>query len=222
VTSWGSNALDSHPGASWGNSTASNSFLRPTGDYEKNTEVLQDSAGKTLANMKRSTFWLILGLVSLAVIGISVGGAVGGTISANKNNNSQAQAGTSTTTSSTSVLPSSTPTTRPQPTSDCPGSNGTTYNSAYLGGTSPGPPSAGLRFTKFCSSSHAGVDIGSGFFQTFDECIELCASLNYWAENKVCKMAVFEPTGKFPANCWTHNTTGEMVVDKIHDTAVLI
>jgi hypothetical protein len=205
--------------ASWGSYTVSNSQPPPTrDDPEKNGEAQprQPNAAGTLANMKKSTFWLILGLVSLAVIGISVGGAVGGTISANKNSQDQVEspAGNSTT-------PSNTPTKLPQPTSDCPGSNGETYNSAYLGGTGPVPPSAGLRFTKFCSSSHPGDNIGSGFFQTFDECIELCSSLNYWAKNKGCKSVDYEPTGKFPANCWAHNTTRGKIFSEKHDSVIL-
>jgi hypothetical protein len=32
-----------------------------------------------LGNMKASTFWLLLGLISIVVIGAAIGGAVGGT-----------------------------------------------------------------------------------------------------------------------------------------------
>jgi len=63
--------------ASWSYNSRDNS--------EKNVEDLpakprQQHEMKTLANMKRSTFWLILGLVSLSVIGISVSGVVDDTI----------------------------------------------------------------------------------------------------------------------------------------------
>jgi hypothetical protein len=34
--------------------------------------------------MKASSFWLLLGLVCIIVIGVTVGGAVGGSIAANK------------------------------------------------------------------------------------------------------------------------------------------
>ena len=216
----------------WGGSTTvSHSHPSPTtrDDAEKEVEAeqqqkqKQNATGGTLASMKRSTFWLILGIASLAVIGISVGGAVGGTISV-RNNNTQARVESPTSSSSTdpgSTTPTKLP--QPQPTSDCPGSNGTTYNSAYLaGGHGSVPPGAGLRFVKICSAGHPGDNVGSGFFRTFDECIELCASLNYWAANKGCKTVDYEATGTFPTNCWAHNTTRVRVFSAIHDSVVLV
>jgi len=74
------------------------------------------------------------------------------------------------------------------------------------------PPSAGLRFTKFCSSSHPGDNVASGYFQTFDGCIELCASLNFWSKGKGCKSVDYMVGGVFRTNFWAHSDVLESAV----------
>src|SRR5271170_8043693 len=72
-------------------------------------------------------------------------------------------------------------------TTDCPGSNGTVYTSLFANGANGIPsPEAGLEFTKLCSVGQGGNNLAQAFFTTFDECIELCASLNFWNQNRNC------------------------------------
>jgi hypothetical protein len=199
--------------------------------YQKPLEAFQQKRVITLANMKKSTFWLILGLASIIVIGASVGGAVGGTMRVvknnddnnddnnnnNNNNNDQSSVSTSSPTSSSTTLP--------LPTRDCPNSDGTTFKSAYtLGSQGDVPEAAGLHFVKHCSAGHPGNTIATGYFQSFDRCIELCASLNFWAKNRGCVSVDYKFQGaKEPTNCWAHNSTiGGRNAENDIDSAILV
>jgi len=55
---------------------------------------------------------------------------------------------------------------------------------------------------------------------TFDECIELCASINFFNSNSNCLGVTFVPMGIPPGNCWAHNGTAS-VVDPLIASAVL-
>jgi hypothetical protein len=56
-----------------------------------------------------------------------------------------------------------------------------------------------------------GFNIVEGYFMTLDECIELCASLNFFNNNSNCLGVSFFPTGILPGNCWAHNETTSRV-----------
>ena len=164
--------------------------------------------------MKASSFWLLFGLICILVIGVTVGGAIGGSIAVSKNHHTETVtqslmprwyalsklvllsiskliqfSGTSTqsfsatlSTSSTSSLPSQPTVT---PTSDCVTTNGTTYSSLFLSGDEEiVPPNAGLKFTKHCGTKQVGFNLAFAYVPTFEACIELCASLNFWNQNK--------------------------------------
>ncbi|GAB1311774.1 hypothetical protein MFIFM68171_01984 [Madurella fahalii] len=185
--------------------------------YQKQLQDYQQKRVGTLANMKKSTFWLILGLVSIIIIGVSVGGAVGGTMQVAANNgNSQSSASTSSPPSSATTLPS--------PTRDCPDSDGTTFKSAYtLGSQGAVPETAGLHFVKHCSTGHPGNTIASGYVQSFNHCIELCASLNFWAKNRRCVSVDYRFQGaREPNNCWAHNSTTGSNAENDIDSAILV
>jgi hypothetical protein len=84
-------------------------------------------------------------------------------------------------------------------TTDCPSSNGTTYQpSAVTGG------SGIYSFTKHCS-----VDFGTGpllaeaFVPSFDDCIDTCSNYNYDnSPNATCFSVNFKVSGTRPGNCW--------------------
>ncbi|KAJ4148149.1 hypothetical protein LMH87_002631 [Akanthomyces muscarius] len=88
----------------------------------------------------------------------------------------------------------------PSPTivhsSDCPTSNGTSYNSMSFasGNNGPIPDGAenGLKFVKVCGTSlRSGSNIAQGVVATLDECIDLCASYNFWSGTTNCTSASY-------------------------------
>lgn len=110
----------------------------------------------------------------------------------------------STATATTTSLPNAITTSTPS--SDCAGSNGTAYRSLFLTGTDGVPSSsAGLTFTKICSAGMAGFNLASAYVFTFEDCIEVCASLNFFNGNQNCLSVTFNPTWPRPHNCWVHN-----------------
>ena len=52
-----------------------------------------------------------------------------------------------------------------------------------------------------------GTNMASNFVQSFDACIDLCASLNFWSGSRACVVAVFMRGGGYPTNCWVQNVT---------------
>ncbi|PVH78225.1 hypothetical protein DL98DRAFT_516892 [Cadophora sp. DSE1049] len=179
--------------------------------------------------MRASKFWLILAFCCALVIAATVGGAVGGSLAARKDRGSSSESaansssataeGASTTpsaspsttsTSSTSTstsFPTASPTTFPAPSKDC--QNGTTYNSLFLTGENGSPPpGAGLKFTRLCGQNADINNIGSAFVYSLDDCIEICAGINFWPGDRRCTSVVYRPEGKGkPVNCWAANET---------------
>lgn len=93
------------------------------------------------------------------------------------------------------------------PLSDCPGSNDTGYTSSFDTSTNS-HTGAGLKFTKYCSLSSPISDssrIAEAFVYSFSDCVEVCASYNYWSNTTDCSVAVYLPDGERPGNCWTGN-----------------
>ncbi|KAI1362152.1 hypothetical protein F5Y08DRAFT_341974 [Xylaria arbuscula] len=122
--------------------------------------------------------------------------------------------------SSRSSLPSSTDTSpTPTPSSDCPQSNLTVYTSEFTSG-SQGPitSSMGLSFQKQCSIDPTGNNIAEVAVASFERCIELCASLNFWANNKDCVGVSFS---RESGTCWAHDTTERLVSTDATDGALL-
>lgn len=48
---------------------------------------------------------------------------------------------------------------------------------------------------------------------SFQDCIELCASLNFWGGNADCGFAAYEAKGSRPGNCWVGKAEGLKVGD---------
>jgi hypothetical protein len=44
--------------------------------------------------------------------------------------------------------------------------------------------------------------MSEAFVYSFSDCIEACASLNFWSGNASCSVAVYQPDGSRPGNCW--------------------
>ena len=115
-----------------------------------------------MGTVKPLIFWLLVALVSITVIAVSVGGAVAAAHNTNTNS-----------------------TAKQMPSRDCPESGGTTFTSKYTI-----PPSGGLvgsgtivqRFVKQCGrgGNAKATVLVTALVPTFDACIELCASVNYW------------------------------------------
>ncbi|KAK4502591.1 hypothetical protein PRZ48_006017 [Zasmidium cellare] len=182
----------------------------------------RESPPRRIAGLHVWVFWLIIGIIGVVVIGASVGGAVGGTQSskgqsdptttvfANQPQSTPNSASSGSSASSTGgSAPSSqqtadtvyTPATR-----DCPGSDGQTYT--------PFQPSGGqgqYTFTKDCEKNWAEGkwDITQAFVQSFDLCIDMCSSWNYFDHpgGEKCAGVVFQASGAPPGNCWIKNSS---------------
>lgn len=121
--------------------------------------------------------------------------------------------GTTSAPSSSTTFVAPTPTYTPL--SDCPQSNDTTYSSTFLQGDSGDvPPGAGLTFTKYCdfesplTTQTGALRTAEAFVYSFSDCIELCASSNFYDANSNCTVAVYQPDGTRPGNCWVGNAAG--------------
>ncbi|KAL3953043.1 hypothetical protein ACCO45_012986 [Purpureocillium lilacinum] len=110
------------------------------------------------------------------------------------------------TSTSASASASASPSASPGATghfSDCPGSNGTTYTStAFSSGRNGDVPDGarnGLRFIKLCGTGIQGnTNIAQGRVSSLDECIDLCASYNFWSGSKNCTSATYDEN----SSCW--------------------
>jgi hypothetical protein len=51
------------------------------------------------------------------------------------------------------------------------------------------------------------------FVYSLDDCIEVCASLNYRASDKNCTVAVYDVKGSRPGNCWAGSSEVVNVAD---------
>ncbi|KAF2403492.1 hypothetical protein EJ06DRAFT_281033 [Trichodelitschia bisporula] len=176
-------------------------------------------------------FWALVALAGAVIIGMSVGGAVGGTMAARKHTvcaagaaqNQTAAPATSCngTTDAGAASPSSSTaptgtvdTSFAVPTQQC----GTNYQSRLPWDTK----SAKFKFTKYCGRDlTGGIQIAQGFTHGWDDCIEMCASLNvYLPQANItdlnCTGAVYisawngtakYPLSKFPVNCFASTCT---------------
>lgn len=118
--------------------------------------------------------------------------------------------------SSTAVTSTfSAPTPTYTPLSDCPASNNTRYISSFAAGTSGSVTSGtGLNFTKYCDlesplTTTNARTISEAFVYSFSDCIEVCAGYNFWAAGSNCTVAVYQPTGTRPGNCWVGSVSVE-------------
>ncbi|CZT02544.1 hypothetical protein WAI453_002083 [Rhynchosporium graminicola] len=194
---------------------------------ETNPKVMEVSIGmrRRLGDISARRFWLVFGIVCAIVVAASVGGAVGGSLAVrngkecevssalpsargDSSTNSLSSSSTSTSTSTTTFSSTPTITAFPAPSDAC--QNGTTYNSLFKTGEN-GIPSAGtgLTFTRLCGRGAVLTNIGSAFVYSLEDCIEICAGINFWPRNRNCTSVVYRPVGKGrPVNCWAAGKTG--------------
>ncbi|KAF2966311.1 hypothetical protein GQX73_g7259 [Xylaria multiplex] len=200
--------------------------------------------GSRLRDMKLSTCIIIAVVIGLVVIGASVGGAIGGTAAlrskSNESSMPESQDATATSlrmsptvtsstlmTISTSQGHTSSSTSQPTPapstptfSTDCPSSNRTTYTSRFSkGGDGPTTPEMGLTFEKLCSVDHQAVHIAQVTVASFDLCIEVCASFNFWANNAACTSVAYAVGN---GACWVSNSTISTRLNNGISGAVLI
>lgn len=64
-----------------------------------------------------------------------------------------------------------------------------------------------MRFTRICGADEDTDNIGSAFVYSLDDCIEVCAGLNFWPGDRRCSSVTYRPTGSPPVNCWAHGKT---------------
>jgi hypothetical protein len=108
-----------------------------------------------------------------------------------------------------------------QPLDSCPDANNTSYTSTYAETheISDSANTANLTFTLHCdlespiTSSSGAATLSEAFVYSFDDCIELCASLNFWAGNANCSFAAYDVKGSRPGNCWVGKKDGLTVGD---------
>ncbi|KAI0413179.1 hypothetical protein F5X98DRAFT_378985 [Xylaria grammica] len=177
--------------------------------------------GSRVRDMKLSTCIIIALVIGIVVIGASVGGAIGGTAALREKPSQPSQPSPSdqdstassppispTTSASRSTTPSSTAPASPTPTfsTDCPSSNRTTYTSRFgTGGDGAVTPAMGLTFRKLCAVDRTAANVAQATVASFDLCIEVCASLNFWANSAAACTAVAYAVGN--GACWASNAT---------------
>lgn len=182
---------------------------------------------RIIFGMKVRTFLVVALIMVLIIVGAAVGGAVGGKqLREDQENqlstNTTAATGTPSSATATSTFVAATPTYTPL--SDCPDSNNTTYTSSYnqTSSSTSQASNAGLHFTKYCDlqnplSSTGSARIAEAFVYSFSDCVEVCAGYNYWNDNSNCTVAVYEPAGSRPGNCWVGNA-GDVDVASLNTT----
>lgn len=76
-----------------------------------------------------------------------------------------------------------------------------------------------MSFTRYCnvnspfesSSTGAAKKLSEAFVYSIDDCIEICASFNFWGNKTNCTMAVYDVKGSRPGNCWVGSANGVKV-----------
>ena len=174
--------------------------------YDRN-----DRPPRIIFGMKVRTFLLVAAIMLLLIVGAAVGGALGGARRENhvqpdyspanvETNSDSSSASSSTPTSAMSSSSSGYEPTIPTytPLNACPDANNTLYTSSQADRTSDSTAektTAGLTFTRFCDVASPldrnakASTLSEAFVYSLDDCIELCASLNYWADDIKCTVA---------------------------------
>lgn len=99
----------------------------------------------------------------------------------------------------------------------------TTYTSSYAS-SDASPPVSGLTFTMRCDTqsplaSSDGTQTAAAFVYSFADCVEVCAGVNWQNAAIDCTVAVYQPAGERPANCWigTSSSGGNASSLKVED-----
>ncbi|KAL3460001.1 hypothetical protein BJX64DRAFT_290651 [Aspergillus heterothallicus] len=190
----------------------------------------------TVCGLSRRTF-IITATIGLAIVlAGALGGGLGAGLSSQRNCSGQCSSSvadnspnaTETVTVTVSVestasatQSASTSTSTTGHYSDCPSSNGTDYTSTMFtsgeSGDVPDGAKNGLKFSKICGFDVQGTNLAEADFSTFDECIDLCASYNFWSGSTDCNVASYNNEG----TCWIKSGGTTQVSDDAVDSAVL-
>lgn len=207
-------------------------------------ELSRIPAPKSICGLAVPTFWILLVIGAIVVIGAAVGGGVGGSLASKSSKNSSSlsstavQSGSGTTTpaassqstgpitSSPTSTPAVTTTELPGPTTtllrDCPSSNNTLY-SVDIGSV--------MTFRKICNLSYQnslnGFAVVNSPTTSLDDCVNLCAAYNVQnqteiaaGESDVCNAVCWRNTfvnDEFPGQCFgytTQNSSNAFVVNQ--------
>ncbi|PSK34245.1 hypothetical protein B9Z65_8571 [Elsinoe australis] len=183
------------------------------------SKSIAPSGGKPpviIFGMKLRTFFVVSFIVVLIIIGAAVGGALGRPKAAS----AMPVATTATESPNQTLMPNITATPTPTATAitstfnapiptysilnDCPQSNNTVYTTRPLSSSSDSPT---YNYTKHCDldsplSQNGARTLSEAFVYSFNDCIQVCASLNFWQNAQNCTSAVFVLDGQRPANCF--------------------
>ncbi|TAQ90640.1 hypothetical protein B7494_g1062 [Chlorociboria aeruginascens] len=186
----------------------------------------------SVVKLGRKTFWTLI--VAIVVLFIAaIGGSVGAGLSAKRTATCPSTSTSSplplsspsppsSSSSSSSSSPSSTQSsattsassagftiasaaTLNKPTTSCPQSNGTLFETPYTGGT----------FSIQCDISYSNsANIAQAMVFTLEDCINMCGAYNYWNSDTTCTHATYLPAGMDPyGNCWIQSGDRGTVVE---------
>ncbi|KAM0716907.1 hypothetical protein Q7P37_006759 [Cladosporium fusiforme] len=191
------------------------------------TAFNNDRPPRIIFGMKVRTFLLVAAVIVCILVGAAVGGAVGGksmrenhadqTSSMENSNADEGVNGASSSSTATSATPStySAPLPTYTPLSSCPDANNTLYTSTFAkADTNAANTSTGLTFTTYCdvesplTSVLTASTLSEAFVYSFKDCMDLCASVNYWFHSSNCSVAVYDPKASRPGNCWVGEADG--------------
>lgn len=178
---------------------------KPAGDFPAYQH--SDSSKRHICGLRRKTFWIVLAIATVVVIGAAVGGGVGGALSNRSSTSASASAPASShTTAPTTTVASSvsvTTTTLVGPTQtllrDCPSSNNSLYEVSFGADQ--------FKFRKMCSAKLAGsgdnvVNIKTG---SLDDCVNRCASYNNENRTEISSGS----SGVCNAVCWRNSLSSD-------------
>lgn len=187
-----------------------------------------DGRKGTICGMRRRTFWIVAAIAAIVVVAAVIGGAVGATRKSTPSStdigSTASDAGASNQSTSASSTPTSTPTstgassptsTKPSATGlarNCTSStNGTTYFSYFLKPELGSYPGSALTFKRLCDAQTVGgTNLAQVKLPAFEQCIELCASWNYWQSSIECQAADYRNTDAY---CWILKGTSSTEAD---------
>lgn len=181
---------------------------KPAGDVFVHQDV--DLPNRRICGLRRKTFWIVIAVATVVVIGAAVGGGVGGAISNKSSKPSRVSSSPlstgSDTTAPTTTVPSPvsiTTTTLANPTQtllrDCPSSNNSLYPVAFGSDQSI--------FRKMCSVKLVGNgdNVVSEKTDSLNNCINRCA--NY---NDVNRTEIASGSSRVcNAVCWRHSLSSD-------------
>ncbi|GAM84332.1 hypothetical protein ANO11243_023260 [Dothideomycetidae sp. 11243] len=201
----------------------------PGSPTAKEAQLVSHKPPLIIFGMKLRTFLVVFVIVVCVIIGASVGGALGRPKAATAVNPQSyvcpalagfMQAHSLVSSASTTLTPYETQTTQstttadatstyaaPVPTysvlNDCPQSNNTVFT-ASAASSSSSIPSNFIRHCGLASplAEEGAKTLSQAFVYSFDDCIDVCAGMNYWGGNDTCNVAAFAFDASRPANCF--------------------